>query len=246
MPQRFLIPLWAACSFLTRLAPGRPFTDAEMAAAPPFFPLAGLGLGLGLCLVPALGLAGGLPALQAVLGLLWLFWATRGLHWDGLADCADAWGSGKRGDAFWAALKDSRVGAFGVMGIALVFALQLVCLATLFSRAQPAPYAALLLAPACGRAAMLIPPVFAPPHPGSSLGRLVRPFPRTAALWLAGLALAYAACLGPRAALLCCGLTALALVPLIRMARREGGFNGDVLGCACLLAESAAWLAALA
>ena len=74
--------LRAACSFLTRLVPGNAASGNALRDSPRFYPLVGLGLGLLACLLPALGAARSYPGMQALLYLLFLFWSTRGLHWD--------------------------------------------------------------------------------------------------------------------------------------------------------------------
>jgi adenosylcobinamide-GDP ribazoletransferase len=230
----------AACSFLTRLTPGGMVSESVLAASPRFFPLVGLGLGGLACLPPALGLARNCPAAQALFYLFFLFWATRGLHWDGLADCLDAWGSGARGERFQAILRDSRIGPFGVMGLLFVFASQFVCLDELLCRHSPQTWLTLILVPALGRNAMLALPVFLPPHAASTLGKLMAPgFSLPLALgWLAPLWAAFAAVQGLRAALVGLLLALLLAGSMTLLARREGGYNGDFLGCAGLLCES--------
>lgn len=239
--------LWAAFSFLTRLAPARLFTDAELAAAARWFPVTGAVLGLLASLPAAVGLAPAHPAIQALAYLLVMFWATRGLHWDGVADCLDAWGSGARGESFQAILKDSRVGTFGVLGIVLVLLIQLLSLTALLEYRDSRVWTLLILAPMLGRTAMLTLPAWLPPHSVSTLGRLVAPgcSPRLALLWGIPLLALFALTQGPRALAFGILLLGLPLAGLYRLAKREGGFNGDFLGCACLLAESAAWLAPL-
>lgn len=259
-----IAPLWAAFSFLTRLTPARAFSRAEMAASPRWFPVVGLALGALATTPVALVLAvssrlstGGSttpahPALLALLYASFLFWATRGLHWDGLADCLDAWGSGRRGKAFQTILKDSRIGAFGVMGIVLTLAAMLIGLTDLIVGAGAGENAirvmtALLLTPALGRTAMLILPALLPPHPVSTLGRLVAPgcTPAIAVCWCAPLLALWARLQGLPALALLLLLAGVCLTALYRLARRENGFNGDFLGCACLLTETAAILSAL-
>ena len=95
----------AALAFLTRLAPPpEPYVALENAL--PFFVPVGLVLGalatavsLGLCWLWGGGLLSCLAA-----GWLWLVamaLATRAMHWDALADVADAAGSLARGERFW-------------------------------------------------------------------------------------------------------------------------------------------------
>lgn len=244
MPVR---SLWAAFSFLTRLAPARIFTGEELAASVRWYPLAGLSLGLLACVPALLRIAGEHPSIQAFLYLFILFGLTRGLHWDGLADCLDAWGSGARGERFQAVLKDSRIGAFGVLGVSGLLLLQWAAATALLEGGIRAAWPVLVLAPALGRTAMQALPVCLPPHQVSSLGRIIAPGCTAGrlAVWsilLLGL-LGY--CTGLSGLAWAAVLTGAALAGLIRLARREGGFNGDFLGSACLLAESAVLLAPL-
>lgn len=246
-------PLWAAFSFLTRLAPAHTFSNEVMAASPRWFPLVGLVLGL-LTAMPLL-LAGGLPWISTSYAsmLAWLyvalmFWATRGLHWDGLCDCFDAWGSGARGEKFQAILKDSRLGAFGALGAMLAILAQWSALESMFRSASATIiFPAMILAPALGRTAMLALAASLPPHPVSTLGRMVAPgcsIP-LAVLWWGVLTLMWILFFGLISAVVLSLFCAFCLCPIYRLAKRECGFNGDFLGCSCLITESAClWAAA--
>lgn len=242
-----LLPLWAAFSFLTRLAPPRLFSERDMAASMAWAPLVGFALGA-LSLAPVLaGIAPSSPALRALVWISLMVWATRALHWDGLADCIDAWGSGARGETFQTILKDSRCGSFGVLAIVLALAFQAAALTELF--AGPLPYACriALLAPAWGRAGMLFLPALLPPHPVSRLGRLMAPgcTPRLACVWLAALTIVCMIFAGMRVTMTALALSLAAQVFLYRLARREHGFNGDFLGASCICCESALLLSPL-
>lgn len=74
------------------------------------------------------GLSRGLPA-PAAAALLLCFgvWLTGGLHLDGLADTVDGLGGGATPEDRRRVMKDSRVGAFGVMGLVLVLLLKFAC-----------------------------------------------------------------------------------------------------------------------
>ena len=67
-----------------------------------------------------------LPAPAAAALLLALtVWVTGGLHLDGLADTADGLGGGQHpGGRAWRIMKDSRVGAFGVISLILALLLK--------------------------------------------------------------------------------------------------------------------------
>lgn len=242
-----LLPLWAAFSFLTRLAPPRLFCERDMAASMAWAPLVGFVLGA-FSLAPVLaGIAPSSPALRALVWISIMAWATRALHWDGLADCMDAWGSGARGEKFQTILKDSRCGSFGVLAIVLTLAFQATALTELFAGPLPDACRIALLAPAWGRAGMLFLPALLPPHPVSTLGRLMAPgcTLRLACSWLAVLLIICTIFAGMRATMAALALSLAIQSFLYRLARREHGFNGDFLGASCICCESALLLSPL-
>jgi adenosylcobinamide-GDP ribazoletransferase len=93
------------------------------------FPLVG-GVIAVVTALPAWGAAYFIPlpaAAWAACGLYVIFgWS---LHLDGWGDLWDGVGSGRRGEAMRAVMKDSRVGSFGVAGIVLALALRATLLA---------------------------------------------------------------------------------------------------------------------
>ncbi len=117
-------PFLAALSFLTRLGPARVYSEDIMACSLKYYPVVGIFLGLLVTLPFYLGLFFGYPLVQAVLLILFSAWLTRGLHWDGLADVLDGCGAGGGNENFWKVVKDSHIGAFGVLGLVLVILLQ--------------------------------------------------------------------------------------------------------------------------
>lgn len=110
--------------------PGR---DANsFRSALPWFPLVGLILGL-LAITPALlatHVATWLwPEATAALTLILGVMLTRGLHLDGLADCVDGFGGGRRNrEKILAIMKDPHAGAFGQLALILTLLLQWVIL----------------------------------------------------------------------------------------------------------------------
>ena len=68
--------------------------------------------------------------LVAVVAIATLAIVTRGIHLDGLADTADAFGSGQRGDQALDIMKRSDIGPFGVITLVLVLLLQVAALNT--------------------------------------------------------------------------------------------------------------------
>lgn len=236
-----------ALAFLTRLVPPRAGgTGADFAAATCCF--APVGLLLGGVLTLAAWLAhratayapfdGALAA--ALSGWVWLaldIWATRGLHWDGLADLGDAAGSGASGEGFRNILRDSRLGAFGALHLLLAFSGQWLAVA---GHAAAERWLLLLLAPAWGRAAAVWLAAWTPAREDSALGRLTceGTGPRLGRAYLAlgaGM-LALPACLGlcPLRQLLLAGFVQFALTRRLHcMALAQGGLSGDFLG-ACI------------
>ncbi len=233
-----------ALVFLSRLTPtaSRHGTGSDnLVESVPFYPAVGLLLGF-LAALPAMALplsASWLAALAYAAGLAWL---TRGLHWDGLADLADACGSNASGDRFWEIIKDSRIGAFGVMALVFGIAAQIIAAQACLANGN---LAALVLAPAYGRA-MVIPLGRATrPHPASLLAVLVRPGTESAASLAALLAVLLVSLfvLGVLPFLAAGILTLLCLTALRRLADARGGANGDFYGTAIILSEIAVLLA---
>ena len=125
----------AAATFLTRVPVGGfPYRDDDWRWASAHFPLIGAAVGAIGALVCWLALpvspqvAGGLAVAATVL-------VTGGFHEDGLADSADALGGGFDRVRVLQILKDSRIGAFGGLAIALSILLRVALLAALAARA---------------------------------------------------------------------------------------------------------------
>lgn len=129
-PPGFLLAL----QFLTRLpvSPEAAYSDSAMRQSPGWYPAVGAIVGVLSALVfvgSALVLPQAMAALLAVgAGLL----VTGALHEDGLADLCDGLG-GARGERARALeiMRDSRIGAFGAIGLALALALRVTALALL-------------------------------------------------------------------------------------------------------------------
>lgn len=231
-----------ALAFLSRLAPPVSHEPGALAAAVPLFPLAGLVIGA-LAALPALTLPPAASWLSALAYVLLMAWITRGLHWDGLADLADACGSNAEGERFWEIMKDSRIGAFGVM--ALVFGILAQVIAARHCIARGA-YAALILAPALARASIIVLGRLRPPAPHSTLAALVLPGVHTRPA-LASLTLTAAAAfipLGPGVTFTALALAAPCILIIARIGAKHGGINGDFLGTAILAVEICTLIAA--
>ncbi len=234
--------LFLAVGFLTRLVPAMAASRHEMARACLYYPFAGVILGvilvLPFALRPPLVLFDGFSLAQAFAYVLLSAFFTRALHFDGLADVLDAVGSGKTGPDFQTVLKDSRLGAFGALGIVLAVCGQIALAAACLQQHLLAP---LFFAPVLGRCLPVLLATAVPPYPGGGLGTLLQDAPRGPCLLcaLAVSTLGGFACLGS-SALPACILSLFCLWFLARLARREGGYNGDFCGFLIIAGECAA------
>ena len=130
-----------ATAFLSRLpVPGRFFEghDGRMGTLAGAFALSGLVLSLPAGVVLSLLAAcDAPPLLAAILALAVQTLVTGALHEDGLADCADGFGGGQSRERILDIMKDSRIGAYGVMALILVFGLRAAALAALADTQTP-------------------------------------------------------------------------------------------------------------
>lgn len=230
--------LAAAFRFLTRLpVPGPALAGAELGRALAWFPLPGLVLG-GLAAGAAYVLTGRLaPGVVAALIVAGLAWLTGALHLDGLADVADGLGGG-HGDAgrTLAIMRDSRIGAFGAVAVALLLALKVTAVAELISRGGGW---ALLCAPALARFAAVPLVVLFPYARPEGLGRPFHDGGGARELAIAGaLAAAILAGAGLRSAIPAAAALATAAAMAFAIRRRLGGLTGDVYGAAVEVAET--------
>lgn len=233
--------LRVALSFLSRLCPARTETPEAMAKSLRAYPLAGLVIGLAATVPVWLGLLHGRPLLQGIAVVILSAVLTRGLHWDGLMDLSDAWGSGARGERFFAIMKDSRVGAFGVLGCVAAFAAQSALLAEVLAENA---FGVAVFGFVLGRFAAVALAWRGKSLARPGLGALALSGATPGALWFAGLCtLAAGLVLCPTPALLAgVALAAACTAGLYALARSQGALNGDFLGAAIILAETALWL----
>lgn len=143
-----------ALSFLTILPlyHNKEVDNQELARSVSYYTLVGLALGIisgGICL----GLHSiGLTLSADVMAIIALVVLTGGLHLDGLMDTADGLFSGRSRERKLEIMKDSRVGAMGVIAFGTVILLKIAFLSEINGELK---YTALLLAPAAGRWAMV-------------------------------------------------------------------------------------------
>jgi adenosylcobinamide-GDP ribazoletransferase len=200
---------------------------------------AALGAAAGLVATAVLARDGTAGTLAAALAVAALAALTRGLHLDGLADTADGLGARAPAERALAIMKQSDIGPFGVVAIAVVLLVDVTALALVSTGDRWTPVAVLAVAAATGRLAAVHAAVPGVPaaRPGG-FGSLVAgtaSWPRTIALTAVvlggGAALAVAVdrdVIGWVVAQCAALLVAVAL--RVHTTRRLGGVTGDVFG----------------
>ncbi|PWW06503.1 cobalamin-5'-phosphate synthase [Paenibacillus cellulosilyticus] len=130
--------LVAAIQLLTRIPfPLQvPFDPPTLARSIISFPIAGLLIGVLMSGSAYLLDLLNMPLLAAALTLGWWIALTGGLHLDGWMDTADGVLSGRSRDRMLDIMKDSRVGAMGVIAAAVLLLVKFAALTTLFERAD--------------------------------------------------------------------------------------------------------------
>jgi adenosylcobinamide-GDP ribazoletransferase len=238
-------PLFAAFRFLTIFPlPGSIGTaEEELRRSLVFFPFVGFLLGL---------IAGGAawlfwtlfpsPVASVLLILLLLFFSG-GLHLDGLADTADGFFSARPREKMLVIMRDSRLGAMGVLALIALFFLKFACL---FSLEPPQAIKAGLLMPLGGRFALvlmfnLLP--YARSDGGLAdtfyTGALRMPFLIATLLFL----LVAVALFGYGGLVVVFSVIAVIAAFSFWCKAKIGGSTGDTLGAACELAEAVTVLA---
>jgi adenosylcobinamide-GDP ribazoletransferase len=221
----------------------------EVSGASRFFPVIGLGIGtvgaIILLVAVGLGLAAPIASLLALASIALL---TGAMHEDGLADSCDGLGAGKEPGEILEIMRDSRIGAYGVLGLIFSVGLRWAALAAL--TAADWAGAALTLVAAASLSRGLLPAcmhyVPAARDDGLSAGAGRPEFDRVALSALIGAAAAIL-CLGFGLGILVICVSAGLVALFVYWAHhRVGGQTGDILGAAQQIAETAILLTAAA
>ncbi|MDE0134058.1 MAG: adenosylcobinamide-GDP ribazoletransferase [Acidimicrobiaceae bacterium] len=230
-----------AWAFLTRLPGGaHPPTERDLGRSVPWFPLVGAIVGaLSGAVFWAVWQPLGAP-LAAILAIATGALVTGAFHEDGLADTADALG-GTTPEQRREIMKDSRLGTFGTLALALGTLVQVFAVMPLASRDA---VIALVLAHGVGRALAVAVMASARAAPGGgachSYTAHLRGLPCALSL-LVSYGAAFA--LGPVGVFAVGAATSAALAVGLIAYRRFGGMTGDVLGAIAQVSQMAALVA---
>ncbi|WP_340116516.1 adenosylcobinamide-GDP ribazoletransferase [Pelagibius sp. 7325] len=246
-PHGWLGDLLSAARLLTRLPLGavsaRP---SEPVASHPArcYPLVGAGIGALAALAFAVGAWLALPPFACALAALAVsILVTGALHEDGLADVADGFGGGHGRERKLAIMRDSRIGSYGVLALALVLTARGGSLASLADTGAAA--AALIAAHTLSRGGLAALMAAQPLARSDGLAAATgRPGGADAVIAFAvgGLAAFLLLDFGVAVvAILACAVVQLGLG--LQAQRQIGGMTGDVLGAAQQLGEAAVLLA---
>lgn len=231
--------LLRAISFLTIFPVGHlPLPHGrELASSMAFFPLVGLLIGL----LSALGnylfsfIFPKSLVLWFTIGLLTFI--TRGLHLDGFADTIDGLASGGTKEKILEVMRDSRIGAFGVISLILLIGAKYFALYQISNSSIPS---SLILMAVMGRNSMVL-VCYRSPYARSEEG-LAKPFTENlrAREMVISLISAFVIALflmGIKGGVVFFGIGLFSLAYRFFFIKRLGGVTGDILGAASELSE---------
>jgi len=234
---------FTALGFLTLFPfPAREnFEENDLGRSMAFFPLVGLLLG-GILLSIDYALSPFIPSrLLNIIIIAAMVLLTGGLHLDGFMDTLDGIGGGNNKEKILEIMRDSRVGAFGAMGI--VF-LVLIKWETLNSLEGDLKWKALILMPVISRWGMALLTHIAPYARSQGLGRpFVNGLSRKNVVFamLLALIISFTAS-GVFGLLIMIIITGLCLLWSMWFIKKIGGVTGDVIGAFNETAELAVLL----
>ena len=249
-----LIVCW---TFLTRLpAPKIDLIERPMMRSAWAFPVIGAWVGVVAGTVLFVALTAGIPVDVAAWVTVGVMIALTGaLHEDGLADLADGIGGGRTRERKLKILRDSRIGAFGVLALIVVIGAKAMAVSAIAADWEPPSEGlglwvlifAMLGPHALSRALMVAVPRFMPPARDDGLGAAAGTPPVVVVQASLALGIAPALVVLPPLPALAGTLAAVIAAAAVGwLAKRHlGGYTGDVLGAAQQAAETS-FLIALA
>ena len=210
--------------------------ERDIGRSTPWFPLVGLLIGVVVAVLDFFLRAVFPLPVASVIDVIALLAASGGLHADGLADTADGFFSSRPRAQILEIMRDSRIGAMGVVALICVFALKVSALSAVppWMRAST-----LILMPFVGRGTMLIQLEMNDyARTGGLCSLFVQNLRRSDVIMTLGVLVAVGI-LDAGTFGLCAVLASAAGIAIFSLWCRKmiGGFTGDTLGAGCELAE---------
>jgi adenosylcobinamide-GDP ribazoletransferase len=231
--------LFAAIRFLTVVpVPGKIGTEPEdLGGSTVYFGVVGIILGLSMGAVCGL-IGASLPdLLTCVIVAIGLAGVSGGLHMDGLSDTADGMFSSRPRERMLEIMRDSRVGAMGVMAIVFLFVLKV---SALFDLPQSIRWRTVVLMPVAGRCAMVFSMAISRyARSEGGMGTLFFERSQRVSATISMLLLGTASWVLLEWTGLAASGSVIVLTLLLRLyfCARLGGATGDTLGATCELGE---------
>jgi len=197
------------------------------------FPVVGAMIGLILSLFYGLCYIFFPQSICALLTLILWVVLTGGLHLDGWTDCWDALGASVSREKRRDILKDSRLGAFGAIGLILLLLTKVITIMVMKT-----PVAAIFVAPVIGRSMMVIASQGAVTSEGGMAEGFLQGLERRSCIFCWVFTILIALFAGITGLLSIAGAYAGALWFRRFAESRIGFINGDVLGSMCELSEA--------
>ncbi|MQY76250.1 MAG: adenosylcobinamide-GDP ribazoletransferase [Spirochaeta sp.] len=211
-------------------------TERDLGRAAAWFPAVGVLLG-GLLFLVFRVFSFFLSSLtvNAFVLVFWVF-LTRGFHLDGLADTADGIGGGANREERLAIMKDSRIGAFGVLVLISLLLLKFTLLGELEGRFY---LGALILAAASGRWMIVLAIFSFPSAKKGGMGQRFKKHCRITEIIIATITVLVCAYFtqGLWGIAILLGTGAVVMAAAFALANTLGGLTGDTYGALCEIGE---------
>jgi adenosylcobinamide-GDP ribazoletransferase len=243
--RRLVQSFLGAIAFLTRLPVPREVSSMPdaLASSAVFFPVVGLLVGVGAIILNHVLSRFVAHDVMIVIVLIFLVAITGGLHEDALADAADGFGGGWGKDQILGIMRDSRVGSFGAVAIALALLARFVFLSEIPSERFDSYVVAGQVT--CRWTALplafFLPPAREQSGQGARVAGKVTAFALVMATLLTLVILGVA--LGLKAVWVGLAASAMTLASGAYYRHRIGGVTGDCLGATNQLTEVAIYFA---
>lgn len=233
---------WIGLQFLTRIRVMRQvnWTDEDCGGSVKFFPI--YGLVIGVVLAAGYYVCGQFfpPLVTAVFLLILEVYITGGIHVDGFMDTMDGLFSGRTPERILEIMKDSRVGAHGVIAFGLLY---LSKFSIYYEFPSEILTPALIITPVLGRWAMVMGITQFPYARPAGMGKSFHQFAGGSAMPIATVcAAAAAAGLGLTGAVVFAVTGAWSYLFCRRVSKQLSGLTGDVYGAVTELTQVVAML----